>query len=449
MLRESDLGIYSDIPFLDRLMTYFNVTLWILVVNPISNVVLDIIVSLGFILVVSSRLRAVPHGRFMGVFIVVVLLVVANIYGTILLRYLPALERLVQGGSVFGSIGGMPRKVFFTSLKLAHAIKYEFNQVDSARLQQHAALDRDLTEALLKLNYRKNVYEKLKSPPADLDTTWTKLWNETILNVGTEGRTLRDALTSDEVAFSMIPLQLMVSKTFVAPFIKIFQVIVFYILTRYLNGASPLITMVQVCVGLSFIFSTLWFIYHAYKLTEIQYLGVAETLPEELRAQFESRLQEFQDMKVHPTKITLGKRYLSIVRNYLVTSLGRDLLLNTLITLILVGTSLGLGRLFFPGQYAELAIWYRKFALGICLLSLLFLVSYYVSFWILQNMRGFIAPIISSLVAALSPFLITFLVTGKFQSSQLTTQLSATLAGAGMLFTASLSLLVKKKLADE
>src|SRR4029079_1638689 len=116
----------------------------------------------------------------------VVLLVVANIYGTVLLRYLPALERLVQGGSVFGSIGGMPRKVFFTSLKLAHAIKYEFNQVDSARLQQHAALDRDLTEALLKLNYRKNVYEKLKSPPADLDTTWTKLWNETILNVGTE-----------------------------------------------------------------------------------------------------------------------------------------------------------------------------------------------------------------------------------------------------------------------
>src|SRR6185369_4476373 len=138
MLRESDLGIYSDIPFLDRLITYFNVTLWILVVNPISNVVLDIIVSLGFILVVSSRLRAVPHGRFMGVFIVVVLLVVANIYGTVLLRYLPALERLVQGGSVFGSIGGMPRKVFFTSLKLAHAIKYEFNQVDSARLQQHA-----------------------------------------------------------------------------------------------------------------------------------------------------------------------------------------------------------------------------------------------------------------------------------------------------------------------
>jgi hypothetical protein len=361
----------------------------------------------------------------------------------------PTLERMVLGDSVFGRIGGMRRKIFFTSLKLAHAIKYEFNQFDSERLAQHAALDRDLTEALLKLNYRKNVYEKLKSPPADLDTMWTKLWNETILNVGTEGRTLRDVLTSDEVAFSTIPLQLTVSSTLVAPFIKIFQVIVFYILVRHLNGASPLITMIQICIGLSFIFSALWFIYHAYKLNEIQYVSMLETLPAELQPQFNSRLQQFQDMKVHATKITVEKRYLSIVRNYLVTSLGTNLLLNSLLTLIIAGGSLALGRFLFASQYADLALWYRKFALWVCLLSLLFLVSYYFSFWILQNVRSFIAPIMASLVGALSPFLITFLATGKFQLSNFTNQLSATLAGVGILFTASISSLIKKKLADE
>lgn len=448
MLRESDLGIYSDIPFFDRLIRYFNVALWILAINPVSNIILDIIVSLGFILVVTSRLRAEPHGRLMGIFIVVVLIVVASLYGNLLLKSLPAMERLVLGDSVFGKIGGMRRKIFFTSLKLAHDIKYEFNQFDSERLQQHAALDRDLTEALLKLNYRKNVYDKLESPSADVDTMWTKLWNETILNVGTEGRTLRDALTSDEVAFSMIPMQLTVTETLVAPFIKIFQVIVFFFLVRYLNGASPLITMIQVCIGLSFIFSILWFIYHAYRLSEIQYLGLLE-LPEELRPEFDSRLRQFEDMKVHPTNITLGKRYLSIIRNYLVSSLGRSLLLNTVFALILVGITLVIGRVFFASQYVDLTLWYRQFALGACLLSLLFLVSYYVSFLLLQNLRGIIAPLLASVVAALSPSVITFVVTGKFQLSQFTTQLSATLAGLGILFTASISQRVKKKLADE
>jgi hypothetical protein len=361
----------------------------------------------------------------------------------------PTLERMVLGDSVFGRIGGMRRKIFFTSLRLAHAIKYEFNEFDSERLQQHAALDRDLTEALLKWNYRKNIHEKLSAPPADLETTWTKLWNETILNVGTEGRTLRDALTSDEVAFSVIPIQLTVSSTFVSPFIKIFQFILFYILARYLSGTGALIMLIQACIGLSFILSILWFIYHAYKLSEIAYLGVLEKLPEELQKQFDDRLKQFQDMKVRPVKITLNKRYLSIVRNYLVTSLGRDLLLNTIFALVLVAVSLVIGRLAFPDHYADLVIWYRRFAIGACLISLVFLISYYVSFWILQNVRSVIAPILTSLVGALSPFLISFVLTGKFQLSQFTSQLSAALAGAGILFTASISSLVKKRLTDE
>src|SRR5712692_1934813 len=165
MLRESDLGIYSDVPFLDRLMRLFSVALWLLVVNPISAAALDIIVSLLFILVVSSKLRALPHTTLFGVFVIVVLAIVAVIYGTVLLKFFPALDRLVLGDSVFGRVGGMRRKIFFTSLKLAHAIKYEFNEQDSQRVQEHGALDRDLTEAWLKLSYRTNVYEKMTPPP--------------------------------------------------------------------------------------------------------------------------------------------------------------------------------------------------------------------------------------------------------------------------------------------
>ncbi|HEU5240251.1 MAG TPA: hypothetical protein VFU37_24160, partial [Pyrinomonadaceae bacterium] len=435
MVPESDLGIYSDVPFLDRLIRVFNVAWWIVAVNPISGAILDIAISLLFIFVVSSRLRALPHGRWFGAFVVALLVISTVIYGIVLVKIFPTLQRMVLGDSVFGKIGGMPRKLFFTSLKLAHSIKYEFNQFDSERLQQHAALDRDLTEALLKRSYLTNVYKKTNAPPEDLDTTWAKLWNETILNVGTEGSTLRDALTSEEVAFSLIPMQLTMSTTFVSPVIKISQLILFYVLTRYLNDTSPLITMIQLCIGLSFILSILWFIYHAYRMNEIEYIGVLEELPAELQKEFAPRLQQFENMKVRPTKITLNKRYLSIVRNYLVTSLGRDLLLNTIFTLVLVGVSLVIGRLAFPGQFGELALWYRRFAFWAFLISLLFLIGYYVSFWILQHVRTVVAPILASLVGALSPFLISFILTGKFQLSQFTSQLSATLAAAGILFT--------------
>jgi len=269
MLRESDLGIYSDVPFLDRLMRLLSAALYLLVVNPISAGILDIIVSLMFILVISSWLRAVSHSTLFGILVFVVLVIVGVIYGTVLVRLFPALERLVLGDTVFGRVGGMRRKIFFTSLKLAHAIKYEFNEHDSQRLQEHGALDRDLTEAWLKWSYRTNIYEKLTPPRPDFELSWNKLWNETILNVGTEGRTLRDALTSDEVAFSVIPLQLIKSTAFVSPFIKIFQLILIFVLARYLDGASQLVTVIQTCVALSFIFSILWFIHHAYKLSEI------------------------------------------------------------------------------------------------------------------------------------------------------------------------------------
>jgi len=152
---------------------------------------------------------------------------------------------------------------------------------------------------------------------------------------------------------------------------------------------------------------------------------------------------------VCPTKITVKKRYLSLVRNYLVTSLGRDLLLNTLFALLIIAVILLMGRLAFPTQFTELALWYRKFAVGLVFISLGFMASYYVSFWILQNVRRIVAPAVASLVGALSPFGISFILTGKLELSQLTNQLSAALAGVGILFTATISSLVKKKLEDE
>ena len=150
---------------------------------------------------------------------IVILVIVGFAWGLLLLTsVVQQRERLVLGDPAFGKIGGLRRKVFFTSLKLADAIQYEFSATHNLRLQEHGALDRDLTQALLKWNYRTNVYSKIKAPTASLDETWAKLWNEKILNLGTEGRTLRDALNTDQVAFSTIPLQLLVSASLVSPF---------------------------------------------------------------------------------------------------------------------------------------------------------------------------------------------------------------------------------------
>ena len=228
------------------------------------------------------------------------------------------------------------------------------------------------------------------------------------------------------------------------PSVKIFQLLLIYILVRYLDGVTPLVTVIQAGVAMSFIFSLLWFIHHAYKLSEIQYVGLLEGLPDELRAEFEPRLATFEGFKVRPTRIVVKKRYLSLVRDYLLTPLLRDMLLNTLFALLLAAVTLVIGRIAYPAQFAELAVWYRKFAIGLVLIPFGFLASYYLSFWILHNVRRIVAPVVASLVGALLPFLIVFIFTGKLQANQLANQASATLAGIGILISATLGSLAKE-----
>lgn len=447
MKHAADLGIYSDVPFVDRLMRFIDGLLWVLVLNPISGCLLFPIICVLFLFFVSIKLRSLSDSTLFNGLVILILAIVTICLGWVVVKLTPVLERLILGKLVFAEVGGLPRKIFFTSLKLAHAIKYEFNEQDTALLREFGALDRDLTEALLKWNYRKNVYEHLTPPRPDFDAAWATLWND-ILNVGTERRTFRDALTSDGVAFSIIPMRLVRSSEVVLPFITTFHVILIYFLARYLDGSSQLVTVIQVGVALSFIFSALWFSYHAYELRQIEFIGVSKALPAELLAQFGARIKQFQDLKVRPTNVTVGKRYLSLVRNYLLTSVWTELLLNMLLAQLVVGGTLLIGRLAFASQFKLLAAWYQRFAIGLILIPFGFLAGYYLSFWILQNFRQIVAPLLASVVGALLPFGLSFILTGNLQLDHLSHQISAALAGVGILFTATISSLIKKKLED-
>jgi hypothetical protein len=52
-----DLGIYSDIPFLQRILKFISKIIWILFLNRISTFIFDLIWIILVVLIVSSKLR--------------------------------------------------------------------------------------------------------------------------------------------------------------------------------------------------------------------------------------------------------------------------------------------------------------------------------------------------------------------------------------------------------
>jgi hypothetical protein len=419
------LGIYSEVPLLDKVQSFLGRALYVLFGNPTANLLWDLLFIVVAAFVFTHELRANAENTLVEALVIVIFIVVFLIWGSILGKYIfPRFSAAVFGQPVFGKIGGMQTRLFFTALKCSDAIQFEFDKGDLKVIKQLSDIDSDLTQDLLKIKYREIAGLEGEANQAALEKKWKKVWKDQILKVSTRepsGRVLAfaDFISTTNFAARIEPIKIQAVMNLILPIMLLFQTVMLLLIFNYLEANIALITVIQGGLAMSFIISSLLFSFHSHQNTEISIIGSVAPFPPEIEKQYTERLEKLVDKKLHPIKVTVKKHYLSVIRDFFALPLfWIGCVLNAFTCLLLLGLTVLIGFLWFGAGMVNLLPWYRDLAVAFLLVPLGFLAAYYISFLTLQHARLLVAPVIIGLLAAVLPFLISYLFTGQIDFSQ-------------------------------
>jgi hypothetical protein len=442
-----DLGIGPEIPFLQKILKFISTIMRFLFLNPHSLWISDTIWIILLVIIVSSTLRFYLDNIFFNIGIIALLIFTVFAWGYLLVRFiLPWFIRLLFGGPVFEKLGGQARKSFFTALKCANAMKYEFKGKDLETIKEFNKLDIEIVEEILKTNYRKKIYKSDSTDSEDFESKWSKVWNEKILDISTEGISYRDFLSEDKFASRTIGPTMAGSTIVIAPLVKTFQLIMIYLIFSLINGSIEVLAVIQAGVLLCFILSIIWFIHHSYQITEISFSVI--NLPEEIKEKFSDRLKQFLGKTVIPKRIIVQNRYFSLMRNYQARHMAIAFL-NSILILVLVGIILIIGFLSSLTNVGDMTSWYAYFSIGVILLPFAFITGFYLTSMIIQNFRQLLAPIILGLLAVVLPFAINYLFTGYFEFIEIKNVILSFISGLSVTLATIIASLIGRRVEKE
>jgi hypothetical protein len=435
MIDDRDLGIQTRTPLVGKIAEILGIIIYILFLNPVSFFLTDLLWIILSALVISHTLREQMQRGFIGVVIVIFLILVAIVWGAMLNSFLMGwFNRLVFGRPIFGNVGGADRVSFFTGLRASRLLHIEYDEADRDLAREFDRLDMDVTEYLLHKNYREFINKRFGSDPdklAEAEGEWKEVWENKLLNMGLPDYTLRDAFDLDNIAYRVVPLKLTASASLISPLLKYFQLVMIFMVARVLNFDSPIITAVQVAVFVTLILSILWYIYHSYRISELEFAGNYENLPTDVQEHFADRFEPFLGKSLALRRVTVDKEYYGLVRSYqlrhiLITAL------NTILMLVWVGLLLLIALITRSIDREYVFTWYRDLSLGILLIPLIFYVGFYLVSIFVQSFRSFLAAVVAGAVSAVLPFGITYLVTGEFEFNDINSAISSIVAGLGV-----------------
>ena len=448
---DSDLGIYSEVPFLDSLQRGLTRLLTFLFLTKAASFAWD----LGYVLVVSAVIgwQAWVHARSVtfGVCLMVILFLVFAVWGLLLTRTLPVLLRLQYGPPVFGALGGLPRRLFFLVVRCADAFKWAFAPEDLERVKTFGRIDRDVSEWSLKSAYH-NVFAAKRPPELqDFEESWSHVWRENILDLEIQvgpNRFLKfeEALAEDNFGIRIEPVKLTVVSTILAPIVKMVQLVMICLLARFLDGKIHLLTVVQSGLFVSLIVCLILFLYHAHQNAVIPFVGsMVPNLPEQLKQQ----LKPFEGLTIRPKKVSVTKRYLTLIQNHFAEGLALLTFVNALSSLLIVSIVLLVTWVWHRDILAEVVPWYRELSVGLLFIPLGLLATYFVMFLVLRNVKLILAPLVVGLLMALLPYALTYLVGGRIDLSQVKNALVAVFMGLGTGLTTLVASRVKKIMEND
>ncbi len=249
-------------------------------------------------------------------------------------------------------------------------MKFKFAPADSEKVRCYGRIDRELTERLLRSRYQEILAKNGPAELTDFDKRWSEVWNGQVLAIEVKVGPnqfikYEEVFAEDNIALRIEPLKLDTVTYLIAPIVKMINFVMVYLLCRYLDAQINLLTVVQVGLFLSLIVCLILFNYHAHQNAEIPFVGsLTKDTPEDIG----NRIKEFIGQTVRPTRITVKKRYLSLIQSYFSTVIAFITFLNTLSALFLVGVVLSLTLAWQPGGVNKILHWYRGFSIGLLLI---------------------------------------------------------------------------------
>lgn len=444
-----ELGIYSETPALDQWQKRLSALLVILFGNNRAMILWDLCFILLATWTVSHAARLHSTSSLFRGVIFVLLLIVTVAWGRLLaVRFLPLITAMEFGGPIYGALGGSPRRLYFLCIRCANAIQFNFAPDDLETVRTFGRIDTDITEWQLKTAYRRLLESRNSDKLQQFDQNWNRVWQDEILSMKirigpNKFITCREAFSEDNAGLRIEPLKLTAVGIIVAVIMKMIQVVVIVMLAAYLDGRIHMLTVVQTGLCLSLVMCLIVFNYHSHQNSEIPLLGsIVGELPEDI----ENRLRPLVGKVVRPNKVTVNKRYLTMVQNYFAELLANATLVNTALLLVLVLLTLGITRILQPAVFHAVVPWYKSFSIGLICIPVFLFVSYHAIFFALRNLKLFFAPVIIGLLTALLPYLFTYLAGGRVSLDQIHNSYLAVFTGLAGGLTASITARVKKNL---
>ncbi len=441
-----DLGIYSEVPFLDKVQRGLTAALAALFANRVALFLWDIVFIVFMSAIVSHEARASSASRSFRMILLTLLLTVFVAWGVVLWRFVgPLVERLAFGLPVFGQLGGLPSRTFFTAMKCACAIDYTFRPDEQQTAKRFCEVDRELVKQTLGLKFQAVSVQSPSLPPFD------EVWNDKILKLWamvspSRFVTYGDLISSSNIGMTIEAPRLISVSQLVAPLIKIIEMIMVFLLARFLDGHVSLLTVIQVGLFLDLSLSLVLFNYHAHQSSEfpISFLVQAD-LTEDLK----ENIKALAGRVLHPKKITMRTGYLSLIQGYFSALVVSGGLLNALSMFLLVGIVLGLSYLWRPASFGAILPWYEHFSLGLLLVTAGLILAYHLMFLILRNFKTLLAPIVGGVIAVAVPYACIYLAGGHVDFTQAKNNLVAVFTGAGTILATVIASRVKKVMGSD
>jgi hypothetical protein len=449
---DAGIGISSEVPLLDRVQRGLTFLLMVLFSNKVALFFWDFVYIIVVSVVVSHQARMHSSSMLFRAMVTILLLLAIVLWGYVLgaLLWRP-LVALQYGKPVFGELGGEPKRVFFTKMRCASAIKFVFQPEDVETIREFGRLDVKLLEWKLKETYRKLLERKDPDKVKDLDRLWLDAWKNQILAMGFDTvsgtyQTYGQALGEDNFGVRTEPIKLQMVADFVAPIMKSVQLVVICLMASYLDGKTHLLTVIQASLGLCLMMALILLTYHAHRNAEIPLLGSAlpDTPPD-----IQEQVRPLVGKRVRPKQILAHKRYLTLIQNFFAEILATATLINALGLLLLVGIVLLMVRVWQPASVGMILQWYKHFSIGLLIIPVALFASYHLMFLALRNARLVLAPVIVGLLAAVLPYAFTYLVGAKVDVSQVKNAVLAAFTALATGVTTAILSRVRKVVGDD
>ena len=418
-----DFGIYADVPFLFHLSQRLNIGIWLIMANPIMQVVWDIAFGILLIAIVSAEVRQASSSRALSLFLFVLLGLAFSVAGWLMVRRgLPIIERAISGRPLFGQLGG-PRVAAIRALaRASRELHVEFSPDDQETLKSLIEVDIKYLDLLTEKRFI-DLHPGSSPNDPDVARKWRELWDEKLMKITVEGMTLQELFATG--AFSLIFPKMLAARSLFGMVYKIYLGIVLFLGYQALHDHTRLLLLFQVSLVLSLIISACLYLNYSALFNEMTIRWLGPDRPASLAPVIDS----LEGRVIRPKTLRHDDGYIAALRGAFARGLGAVMGWNALLTLFLIALTLTVGLITLPASRAHLISSSVSLAIVVLLIPIGLLIGHYLMFFLLQNLHRVAATAAGGAVAALLPPAVAYLVTGRL-SKDATVLISAAVSGA-------------------